>query len=153
MTNGSGEHQEDSINDVAPVGSNGSTSLENQMGTDDLAEKIGDAIGKALAVSNKERRQFGISDLVALISIGGMIYAFISNQSAMQTATLFRLDSLERSLAEVKKASDPIGMIQFKVDGISHEQEQAKAERIKDRDEVDSKIDKALSRFGLVPKK
>lgn len=93
----------------------------------DIASEL-DAVAKKLILT-KGQREVRIADIVALLSIAGMIYTFISSQSALQAAIGLKLDLLEREIAELRKISDPVPMMVYKVDALARSQEENERQR------------------------
>jgi beta-lactamase regulating signal transducer with metallopeptidase domain len=81
-----------------------------------------------IAAATKQR--FGISDIIALISLAGMVYSFISSQSALQTAFGMKLDVLERQNTDLRKVVEPLPMMVYKVDALARQQEEAERQRL-----------------------
>lgn len=93
----------------------------------DIASEL-DAVAKKLILT-KGQREVRIADIVALLSIAGMIYTFISSQSALQAAIGLKLDLLEREIAELRKTADPVPMMVYKVDALARSQEENERQR------------------------
>lgn len=93
----------------------------------DIASEL-DAVAKKLILT-KGQREVRIADIVALLSIAGMIYTFISSQSALQAAIGLKLDLLEREIAELRKTADPVPMMVYKVDALARAQEENERQR------------------------
>jgi hypothetical protein len=92
----------------------------------DIADEL-DSVAKKLLLAKP--RNFGIADLIALISLAGMVYSFISSQSALQASVGMKLDLLERIITDLRKNSDSVPMISYKVDALSRAQEENERQR------------------------